>query len=159
MFCRYLEIERCLRELMFSVHCLVSSADHSSQQRHLSHTFLVKLKPCNSLTFSIPVSPFFKFVVPGHFMTCNTPGFSRIITNRKQLEFRVLHCLLAVIQLSPELLTKDTLCANIGQLQFSTLLLTVFTGCSLQFSGTTSLLTSLQSSLALHTDDRQPACL
>ena len=55
-------------------------------------------------------------------MTCNTPGFSRFITNRKQLEeFRVLHCLSAVIQLSPPvLLTKDTLCANIGQLQFST---------------------------------------
>ena len=58
----------------------------SAQQRHLSHTFLVKLKLFNSLTFPSPVSPFFQFVVPGHFMTCNTPGFSRIITNWKQVE-------------------------------------------------------------------------
>ena len=64
-------------ELMFSSMSLLRSA----QQRHLSHTFLVKLKLFNSLTFPSPVFPFFQFVVPGHFMTCNTPGFSRMITN------------------------------------------------------------------------------
>ena len=140
---------------MFTV---LSPAQITAQQRHLSHTFLVKLKPCNSLTFSIRVSPFFTFVVPGHFMTCNTPGFSRIITNRKQLEFRVLHCLSAVIQLSPPVCWLRTLSVQILVTCNSLLvtLLTVFTGSSLQFSGTISLLlTLLQSSLVVNTNDRQ----
>ena len=120
MFCRYLEIERCLRELMFSVQCL----QRRSQQRHLSHTFLVKLKPCNSahwhFPFQFPPSLRLLFQDISWLVTpLDFPELSQIENNSRSSEFftvcqQLYNC-------HQSLLTKDcTLCANIGQLQFST---------------------------------------
>ena len=118
MFCRYLEIERCLRELMFSVQCL----QRRSQQRHLSHTFLVKLKSCNSahwhFPFQFPPSLRLLFQDISWLVTpLDFPELSQIENNSSSEFFTVCQQLYNCHQ---SLLTKDTLCANIGQLQFST---------------------------------------
>ena len=143
MFCRYLEIERCLRELMFSVQCL----QRRSQQRHLSHTFLVKLKSCNSahwhFPFQFPPSLRLLFQDISWLVTpLDFPELSQIENNSSSEFFTVCQQLYNCHHQCCWLRTLSVqILVNCNSLLVT--LLTVFTGRSLQFSGITALFTGV----------------